>query len=170
VFERMGVFGVALDSPGAAARFLKTSIHVLSDPASMLWITAEGEFTDPRRRPLRLRPGIAHLARRVPGAIILPLALEYTFWDESRPEVLARFGAPVETGAQHSVAEWTAILQDALGATMDGLAAEAMQRDPALFQTLLRGGAGVGGVYDLYRRSRARLAGRPFDPRHGAQD
>ena len=170
VFERMGVFGVALDSPRAAARFLTTSLHVLSNPASTLWITAEGEFTDPRRRPVHLRPGIAHLARRVPGAIILPLALEYTFWNESQPEALARFGPPIETGDHHTVAEWTALLQDALADTMDRLAAESMQRDPALFRTLLRGATGVGGIYDLYRRSRARLAGRRFDPRHEARE
>ena len=70
LFERMGVFGIALDSPRGAARFLSTSLHILSDPRSILWITAEGEFTDPRRRPITLRPGLAHLARRVPGALI----------------------------------------------------------------------------------------------------
>ncbi len=58
----------------------------------MLWITAEGAFTDHRARPVALRPGLAHLARQVPGAVILPLALDYTFWNESRPEALLRFG------------------------------------------------------------------------------
>ena len=67
VLERMGVFGIALNTPRGAARFLATSLRVLSDPAGILWITAEGAFTDPRRRPVHLRPGIAHLARRVPG-------------------------------------------------------------------------------------------------------
>ena len=166
VFERMGVFGIALDTPRGAARFLSTSLRILSDPASALWITAEGEFTDARRRPLRLRPGIAHLARRVPGAVILPLAIEYTFWNESRPEALARFGDPIETGPQRSVAEWTGHLETELAQTMDALAAEATGRDPRQFRTLLRGGTGVGGIYDLYRRSRAYAAGRRFDPRH----
>ena len=64
----------------------------------MLWITAEGSFTDARTRPVRLRPGLAHLARRVPGATIVPLALEYPFWDERTPEALCRFGTPMESG------------------------------------------------------------------------
>ncbi len=166
VFERMGVFGIALDSPRGAAQFLSTSLRILSDPASVLWITAEGEFADIRRRPLRLRPGIAHLARRVPGAIILPLAVEYTFWNESRPEALVRFGQPIEAGRHRSVAEWTDYLESELARSMDTLAAESIQREPGLFRTLLRGGAGVGGIYDLYRRSRALIAGRRFDPRH----
>lgn len=166
VFERMGVFGIALDSPRGAARFLSTSLRILSDPASVLWITAEGEFADTRRRPLQLRPGIAHLARRVPGAVVVPLAVEYTFWNESRPEALVRFGDPIETGPQRSVAEWTGHLESELVRTMDTLAAESIQRDPGQFRTLLRGGAGVGGIYDLYRRSRALASGRRFDPRH----
>lgn len=166
VFERMGVFGITLDSPRGAARFLSTSLRILSDPTSILWITAEGEFADTRRRPLQLRPGIAHLARRVPGAVVVPLAVEYTFWNESRAEVLVRFGDPIDTGPQRSVAEWNGHLESELGRTMDALAAESMQRDPRQFRTLLRGGVGVGGIYDLYRRSRALASGRRFDPRH----
>ena len=166
LFERMGVFGIALDSPRGAARFLSTSLRILSDPSRTLWITAAGEFADARRRPLRLRPGIAHLARRAPGAVILPLALDYPFWNESRPEALARFGDPIEAGSHRSVSEWTGYLEDALERTMDTLAAEAIGRDPGSFRTLLRGGAGVGGVYDLYRRGRALAGGRRFDPRH----
>jgi len=166
VFERMGLFGITLDTPRGAARFLSTSLRVLSDPASILFITAEGEFADARRRPLQLRPGIAHLARRVPDAVILPLALEYVFWNESRPEVLMRFGDPIEAGPQRSVAEWTSHLEAELAHTMDWLATEAVQRDPREFQTLLRGAAGMGGIYDLYRRGRALAGGRRFDPRH----
>jgi len=169
LFERLGVFGIALDSPRGAARFLSTSLHVLSDPGNVLWITAEGEFTDPRRRPVRLRSGIAHLARRVPGAVILPLAIEYTFWNESKPEVLARFGLPIESGGG-TIAEWTARLEGELARTMDALTAESMQRDPALFEQLLHGQVGVGGIYDLWRRGRALAAGRRFDPRHEARE
>lgn len=165
LFRRFGVFGIELDSARGAARFLRVCLRVLSDPRSVLWITAEGEFTDARRRPVTLRPGLAHLARRVEGAVILPMAIEYSFWNESRPEALVRFGPPVE-GRPADVAGWTALLEAELARTMDALAAESMTRNPGLFHPLLRGGAGVGGVYDLWRRGRAMLAGRRFDPSH----
>jgi 1-acyl-sn-glycerol-3-phosphate acyltransferase len=170
VLQRMGVFGIELDSPRGAARFLKTSLRLLADPRTVFWITAEGAFTDPRTRPVRLRPGVAHLARRVPGAVILPLAIEYTFWNESRPEALARFGPPIETGRERGVAEWQALLEGALAETMDALAAESAARNPGLFVPLVRGGAGVGGIYDLQRRVRALLRGRRFDPTHGGRE
>ncbi len=166
VLRRMGVFGVEQASARGAAHFLRTSLRVLTDPTAMFWITGEGAFTDIRARPIVLRPGIAHLARRVPDATILPLAIEYTFWNESKPEVLVRFGPPIETARDRSVAEWTAVLEAGLTRTMDALAAESMTRDAGLFRPVVRGVAGVGGVYDLYRRIRAAAAGQRFDPTH----
>ena len=168
VLERMGVFGIDITSPRGAARFLRTGSQLLSDARNMMWITAEGGFVDHRERPVRLRPGVAHLLRRVPGAIAVPLAMEYTFWNESRPEALARFGPPVDTDSVDT-AELTARLEAALTDTMDALAAESARRDPALFRTLVRGNAGVGGIYDWYRRGRAVLAGKRFDPTHGGR-
>ena len=170
LFTRLGVFGIDLDSLRGATRFLRTSLALLGDPANTIWITAEGAFTDARTRPVRLRPGVAHLARHIPGAVLLPLAIEYAFWNESRPEALARFGPPIETGRERSVAEWQALLEAALAETMDALAAESATRNPGLFVKLLRGGAGVGGIYDLVRRTRALLHGHRFDPTHGGPE
>lgn len=165
LLERMGAFGVPQATARGAATFLHTSLAILRRPSAMLWITAEGGFTDPRTRPIVLRPGLAHLVRRVPNAVILPLALEYTFWNESRAEVLLRFGAPIESGPG-DVASWNDRLSSALAETMDALAAESMTREARLFQPLVRGGAGVGGIYDGWRRLRALLAGRRFDASH----
>lgn len=166
LLRRMGIFGIDLDSPRGAARFLDVGLRVLSRPGTAMWITAEGAFTDARSRPVRLRPGIAHLARRVPDAVFLPLAMEFTFWNERKPEALARFGPPVEGGASRSVADWTALLEDGLARTMDVLAAESMTRNPGLFVPLVRSGSGVGGIYDLWRRLAALVGGRRFDPSH----
>jgi 1-acyl-sn-glycerol-3-phosphate acyltransferase len=166
LLRRMGVFAIDPASARGAGAFLQTSRRILGNPRGTLWVTAEGRFTDPRARPLTLRPGIAHLARHVPDLVFVPLALEYSFWNESRPEALARFGHPIVLGAARDPAEVTARLTVALTETMDALTADSMTRDPALFQTLLRGDAGVGGIYDLWRRLRAWSTGRRFDPAH----
>jgi 1-acyl-sn-glycerol-3-phosphate acyltransferase len=166
LLQRMGAFGVPQDDPRSGAIFLRTCLSLLALPNAMLWITAEGGFTDPRARPVVLRPGLAHLARRMPEAVVLPLALEYSFWNESQPEALLRFGPPVEAGGGATVAQWTERLEASLTETMDALAAESMTRNPGLFRPLLRGGAGVGGIYDLYRRMRALLTRQSFDPSH----
>ncbi len=167
LLERMGVFGIEAETPRGASRFLEVSQRVLSDTACILWVTAEGAFTDSRQRPIRLRPGIAHLCRRNPGAIILPLAIEYSFWNESRPEALVRFGAPIDCAElSHDVPAWKAVLEAALTGNMDALAADSITREAVLFRPLIRGGTGIGGIYDLWRRLRAWGAGRRFDPSH----
>ncbi len=165
VMRRLGVFGLE-PGPRGAVRFLRTAGRVLSRPRHMLWITAEGKFTDPRTRPVQLRPGVAHLARLAERAVLLPLALEYPFWNESKPEALAAFGEPLYGDPALDVAAWQARLAAALEQTMDRLAAAAMTRDPQHFSSVLEGRTGVGGVYDLVRRVGAWSHGRRFDPRH----
>ena len=170
LFRRMGLFGIEPGTKRGAAVFLRTATQCLAQPDTCLVITAEGGFTDPRLRPISLRPGIAHLARRLPDAMVLPLALEYSFWNESKPEALLRFGAPVRPAAREgetpSVADWQHALEAGLTETMDALAAASATREQAAFTRLFAGTAGVGGIYDAYRRARAYAGGRPFSPRH----
>jgi len=166
---RLGAFGIETGTLRGAAQFLYTSKAILSDPANMLWVTAQGRFTDVRQRPLQLRAGVGHLAADTPRGTVLPLAIEYPFWTERTPEALARFGEPLDLSAHRgrSPKEWTSVMEQALTATMDALAADAVCRDPAAFETLIQGRAGIGGVYDLWRRLKARLRGQRFRPEHG---
>jgi 1-acyl-sn-glycerol-3-phosphate acyltransferase len=170
IFRRMGVFGIERGTRAGAARFLRISEAVLERPGATLWVTAQGEFADPRDRPVRLAPGIAHLIPRVADLALVPLAVEYPFWNERRPEALARFGEPLrptDDRRRRSTRDWRRELEQRLERTMDGLAEESASRDPARFRTLVRGRKGVGGVYDLWRRLVATARGRRFDPAHG---
>jgi 1-acyl-sn-glycerol-3-phosphate acyltransferase len=151
LFRRLGVYGIDTATRRGAARFMAASLRILSHPGTMLWVTAEGHFTDARTRPVRLRPGLAHLARRVPDAVIIPMAIEYTFWNERQPEALLRFGLPVKADA-NDVASWNEALEQRLAETMDALAGDAISRDPTRFRPVLRGRTGVGGIYDIWRR------------------
>lgn len=166
IFKKVGIFGIDPDTARGAARFLSVCERIMADPASMLWITAEGDFVDPRRRPVALRAGIAHLARRIDGVIMVPLAMDYCFWNERFPEALARFGDPIEGDPALPTADWTAKLQAGLEATMDALTADALTRDAARFDTLVGGRRGIGGVYDLWRRLVAAARGHRFAAGH----
>ena len=168
-FRRIGMFGVDQESRQGAARFLSTSRRVLSDPRRMLWVTAQGRFADPRERPLALRPGVAHLMARMPEAIALPLALEYPFWSEKRPEALACFGPPLDGRDGGGAATWAGRLEGALTETCDRLAGLAQARDPQAFTNLLAGRAGVGGVYGLWQRAKSLARGERHRPDHIAE-
>ncbi|MFC7335280.1 lysophospholipid acyltransferase family protein [Rhodocista pekingensis] len=167
---RIGLFPVEPDTAAGAVAFMKVGQALLSRPDAMLWVTAEGRFSDPRSRPVRLRGGIAHLACRLERVTLLPLALEYPFWEERTPEALARFGTPLlkEPGSDLTPGRLQEMLEERLEAAMDDLAVAARSRDPDRFATLLGGRVGVGGVYDLWRRGRAWAQGQRFDPAHGS--
>ena len=167
-FGRIGGFGIDTSSRRGAADFLRTSLAILEVPDATLWITAQGEFADPRSRPLSLQPGLAHLARRLEGGFVVPLAVEYPFWNESRPEALSLFGEPIPLGKDpdRSVEEWNQHLSTSLEQTMDRLATLASRRSAEGFDTLVLGRTGVGGVYDAWRRFKALASGRRFDPSH----
>ncbi|SHI66958.1 lysophospholipid acyltransferase family protein [Wenxinia saemankumensis] len=154
---RIGVFGVPQDAGArGAAVFLRRARPILSAPDRVLWITPQGRFVDPRERPLGLRPGAAHLLVRMPQVLALPLALDYPFWDEKRPEALMAFGAPVEARPGEGAAALNDRLEAALADTADRLAARAVARDPAPFETLLGGAEGTGGIYGVWQRLRGR--------------
>lgn len=168
---RIGAFGVAQNSMAGAAAFLATSAHILAKPEGMLFVTAQGRFADPRERPVRLAPGLVHLIDRVPGATLVPLALDYPFWDERKPELLVRFGEPVPARALADLSRPARhdLLAQRLETVQDALAAEAVAREAAAFDVLIGGSAGVGGVYDLWRRARAAAKGERFTAAHGGQ-
>jgi 1-acyl-sn-glycerol-3-phosphate acyltransferase len=157
-FERLGFFSVEPGTARGARRFLAVSQEILGRPDTALWIAAEGRSTDPRERPVQLRSGIGHLASRVRPATLLPLALEYPFWEERSPEALARFGEEVPTGdAYLDPGDWTPILESHLESALETLATESLSRDPARFEVLVSGTAATGGVYGAWRRLKARF-------------
>ena len=166
-FGRIGAFGVTPGYAGASS-FLAVGEAVLDLEDGLLLVNAEGRFRDPRDRPLGLAPGLVHLARRLPGARYVPLAIEYAFWDERRPNLLLRFGDAVPGAALEQDASAGPALRDALSATMDALAADAATRDPRRFATLLAGRTRINPFYDAWRGAKALVRGQRFDPSHSA--
>jgi|YNPBryunderm2012_1023409.scaffolds.fasta_scaffold16052_2 1-acyl-sn-glycerol-3-phosphate acyltransferase len=167
-FRKLGFFGVDTESLRGAASFLRTATALLRDTNRVLWLTAQGRFVDVRTRPLDLRTGVGHLAARLDRGMIIPLALEYSFWTESTPEALVRWGKPLDLRQSPTLSgrDWTARIEAALTETLDQLNAETMSRDPSRFEVILGGRAGVGGCYDVWRRMKAWLRGQQFNPEH----
>jgi 1-acyl-sn-glycerol-3-phosphate acyltransferase len=168
--RKLGLFPVENGTPRGAAQFLRASQQILSIPNSVLWVTPEGRFTDMRTRPASFRPGLAALVARLGACTLVPLAFEYTFWDERLPEILVSCGQPLEvTDAElHTAAEWNERLETALAATQDELALLVKLRDPERFETILSGRVGMSGVYGAWKRFVALLTGRVYEGSHGS--
>jgi 1-acyl-sn-glycerol-3-phosphate acyltransferase len=169
-FKKLGFVGVDTKSLRGAAEFIRTGTTILSKPDRVYWVTGQGTFTDVRVRPLALAAGVGHLAARLPQGTVVPIALEYTFWNERTPEALVRIGEPlsIEDHPGLSGKEWTGLIERSLTEALNGLNEEASTRDPSRFEELLGGKTGVGGIYDVWRRLKAWLRGRRFDASHDA--
>ncbi len=169
LLKHIGIFPVEMQSARGAVQFLRTGEAILTS-GGVLWVTPQGRFVDARVRPLVFKPGLAALASRVANAsgscTVLPLAIEYPFWDERLPEALLEFGDPVRVTAGERTEAVEATLLAALEETMHSLEAKALAREQAAFYTLAQGTLGTGGFYALGKRLVAFVTRRPYRPEH----
>ena len=167
-FRSIGAFPVDNSSSRAGAQFLRQAADVLARADAILWMTPEGRFTDARQRPVAWRAGTAALTRQLEHCTVVPLALEYTFWNERLPEVLCSVGEPLRFAADElePTERRNARLQSAMSEAQDELSTRTQKRDPTLFHTVFAGRAGVSAFYDLWRRLKAWAGGRPYIAEH----
>jgi 1-acyl-sn-glycerol-3-phosphate acyltransferase len=161
ILRRIGIFAVEMGSARGAARFLRTSQAILA-AGGVVWITPQGRFSDPREPSLGFKQGLGALTIRTTEATVLPLAIEYTFWDERLPETLLRFGEEVRIASGASTEKATLQLETALAEVMGDLKESSMTRDAGAFHVLLSGARGAGGFYGLGRRLRAFFSRKPL--------
>ena len=166
-FTKLGFFGMARNSFESQRRLIDIAAQVLNQPRSALWITPQGRFTDVRERPLRIGSGLPHLVRRARACAVIPIAIEYSFWEESKPEVLVRVGQLMDANEIQGRSDEQEFLERRLQETLDLLSRAAIMRDQSAFSVILSGNSGVGGVYDLWRRAMATVKGSRFRPEHG---
>jgi 1-acyl-sn-glycerol-3-phosphate acyltransferase len=169
VLEKLGFFPVQRDTSSGTKEFMKTSRGLLN-AQTILWITPTGKFHDVRK-PEAFLKGLSLLVNKDFQGVTLPMAIEYTFWNERSPEMLIQFGpalAADDLSADLELRTWE--LEQALGQAQRQLADLAVARDPDGFTTIAMGRAGIGGIYDLWRRMVARLRGQAFNDRHGTEE
>lgn len=167
-FRKIGLFPQTMGTAHGAISFLRNAQSILQAEKSVLWITPQGRFTDVRHRPVELMGGLGALVHRLPACRLVPLAIEYTFWDERLPEVLCNFGVPVEAvdGRSRSAQEWTQRLAQGLEDTLRELSTLAQTRNANAFETFWSRSVGVGGIYQLWLHGWSRLRGKQFQPEH----
>ena len=165
ILKRVGIFAVEMKTARGAVQFLRRGEEVLKR-GGVLWVTPQGRFADARERPLEFKPGLGALAARVGPCTVLPLAIEYPFWDERLPECLVRVGDAVRVGRGESVEGVQERLVVALEGAMDELREMALRRDGRGFRTVERGTVGTGGFYAVGQRVKAMVLGRRYRAEH----
>ncbi|MFK8115549.1 MAG: lysophospholipid acyltransferase family protein [Rubripirellula sp.] len=168
ILGRLGFFPIERESSQGTRGFLTAMQTLLSQPTA-IYITPQGKFVDVRdQQPFE--PGLAHVVSRMKIGTVLPMAIEYTYWDESTPEILVQFGSPIDVTVEteRSKEDWNRFLEATLASTQASLAAKGISRSADGFNTIVGGRVGEGGLYDFARRVKSMVSGRKFDPSHEA--
>lgn len=154
--RKLGIFGVDLEDPGAHKSLVQYAAELArNNPRASFWITPQGQFADVRA-PLELRPGAAAIASRLArdGATprVVCLAVEYTFWEDRKPEVLL-LARPCPAPPRHTTSLWQRPISHAMQEAMADLSSKAIARKPEAFEIILgRGASGVNPIYDTILR------------------
>ena len=132
ILRKIGIFPVEMATARGAAQFLRTSRGDSCERRRAVDYAA-GPICGCAGGPLAFKPGLGALAARVPGRALLPLAIEYTFWDERLPETLLRFGEAGAVGDGMSTEAASERVGERAGGDDGGLEEAAMARDAARF-------------------------------------
>ena len=95
-FRRVGAFGVTESTASDVRALAELAVSLLCGRSDrMLWVFPQGALL-PRGVPLRFHAGAARIARRCPGAVLIPVAIRYEHARERRPECFVRIGRPID--------------------------------------------------------------------------
>jgi 1-acyl-sn-glycerol-3-phosphate acyltransferase len=163
-FRHLGFYGVHPQDVGSVRRFLQTTQAILSQKGSLIWVTPQGRFTDPRCRHIPLESGLSRMSSPHSQTTFIPVALEYPFWEERLPEVLVHFGSPIREPHPQSPQEFHILqqkLQSALTCVQDELATFAISRNHDGCSHVEKREPGFFIIYDLWRTMLGWLKGQP---------
>ena len=119
IIRRGGAFSVNKKSPQASMPALKYAVDAIGDTNNILYIFPEGIIKPPNHRPLVLQTGMTYIAEKAAkkyGKVaLMPVAVNYYFLRDNRPEVLVEFGDIIElTNDKPDRKEYTLFLSSSL--------------------------------------------------------
>lgn len=116
LFQYVGCFPINKKSPQASMKFLRYAVTTLKDPDIAFWIFPQGIIRPPMYRPEIFQSGLAYIVKEAVkqfgGVNLVPVAINYTFLRQDRPEILIEFGEPkIVTDAGLDRKEFTHVLE-----------------------------------------------------------
>lgn len=98
LFQYVGCFPINKKSPQSAMQSLSYAANTLKDNDIAFWLFPQGIIRPPHYRPEIFQSGLAYMAKNAAkkfgGVNLIPVAVNYTFLRQDRPEVLLEFGEP----------------------------------------------------------------------------
>lgn len=100
ILRRAGGFSVNKKSAQSSMQSLQYAVRTLKDPSSVLYLFPQGIINPPDHRPIKFQTGLAYIAQKAVkeyGQVnLIPVAVNYFFLRDNRPEILIEFGETIE--------------------------------------------------------------------------
>ena len=147
LLRRGGAYSVNKKSPQSAMKALKYSVDVVGDLRNILCIFPQGIIRPPHFRPIEFQTGLAYIAenavKRYGKVNLIPMAVDYAFFRDNRPEVIVEFGKRIELREGNELdkmsrKELTHYLEHALSETCDNQFKEMSQGDITKYKILFK--------------------------------
>lgn len=120
-FTRIGVFSIDKTKGSAIIETLEYAADLLRQQHAV-WIFPQGEIEHLEKRPLQFSSGVAFLLERCPDAVVVPVAMYYSFGFKQKPEVDLWFGEPLRrVWADLSRKQITGLLSETVEHQLDQL-------------------------------------------------
>ena len=147
LLRRGGAYSVNKKSPQSAMKALKYSVDVVGDLRNILCIFPQGIIRPPHYRPIEFQTGLAYIAenavKKYGKVNLIPMAIDYAFFRDNRPEVVVDFGNRIELRKDNEFGkmtrkELTHYLENALAETCDTQFKEISQGDVTKYNILFK--------------------------------
>ena len=147
LLRRGGAYSVNKKSPQSAMKALKYSVDVVGDLRNILCIFPQGIIRPPHYRPIEFQTGLAYIAenavKKYGKVNLIPMAVDYTFFRDNRPEVIVEFGKRIELRKGNELdkmsrKDLTHYLEQALSETCDNQFKEISQGDITKYNVLFK--------------------------------
>ena len=145
LLRRGGAYSVNKKSPQSAMKALQYSVDVVGDIRNILCIFPQGIIRPPHYRPIEFQTGLAYIAqnavKRYSKVNLIPLAVDYTFFRDNRPEVVVEFGKRIELSKENMPKdrkELTHKLEKAMEDVCDNQAYEISHGDISKYNILFK--------------------------------
>ena len=144
ILNHGGGYSVNKSSSQSVMQALKYSVEVMGDLRNMLCIFPQGIIRPPHYRPIEFQTGLAYIAenavKKYGKVNLIPVAFDYCFFRDNRPEVVVDFGKRIELDRSNTCdrKSLTHMLEKALEQTCDEQAYEISHGDVANYNILFK--------------------------------
>jgi len=138
-FKWIGAFSVNRESARESYKSIVYAANLLKNRNTMLWIYPQGEMLPNDIRPLMFQNGLSKLLEMTGKVNLFPIAFNYEFMMEQRPEVFINVSENIMVDEKLTKQKKTAYLNKVLTALLDNQKKNVVDGNLEEYKEILRG-------------------------------